>query len=47
MTIIDRTGGAAQPNATVVIAKGRIVAAGASDAVKSLAGTREVEPAIS
>jgi hypothetical protein len=40
MRVIDCAGGAAQPNSTVVIAKGRIAAVGASGAVKSSAGTR-------
>lgn len=43
VTVIDCTGSAAQPNSTVVIAKGRIAAVGASDAVKVPAGTAVID----
>lgn len=43
VTTIDCTGGPAQPNSTVVIAQGHIIAVGPSDAIKIPAGTRVVD----
>lgn len=43
VTVIDCTGGPAQPNSAVVIAQGHITAVGRNDAIRIPAGTRVVD----
>jgi imidazolonepropionase-like amidohydrolase len=45
VTVIDCTGAPAQPNSTVVVSQGRIVAVGPSDTIKIPTGTRVVDAA--